>query len=143
MSLRLLLFLLYIGFCELVQHQIVITNLVSVASPDFGNVSFTVVDSKLSLTAFNKHRIERAIIKIELNLQTSEYEPFTNYMTRSVDLCEAIANPKYEILMYVGYKSIVLDKRNHMFSKCPIKSVRINFYLEIKLLILKNILTVG
>lgn len=127
MSLWQLLFLLYVGSCGSVQHQIVITDLVSVASPDYGNVSITVVDSKVNVSTFNIHRIERAIITVELNLQTSEYGPFTNYMKRTMDLCEALTNPKYEVVMYIAFRSLLRDKRNHLFTKCPIKSVRYKF----------------
>lgn len=135
MSLWLLLFLLH--SVESVHHQIVITNLVSVASPDYGNISFTVVDSKMSLFTFNIHRIDRAMVKVELNVQTSENGPFTNFMKRTVDLCEAIANPQYDKMMYIVYKTVVLNKRNHMFNKCPIKSVR-NKFTRIKTIYRNN-----
>lgn len=122
MSLWLLLILLH--SVKSLHHQIVIMNLVTHASPDYGNISFTVVDSKMNLSTFNKHRIDRATVSIELNVQTSQYGPFTNFLKKTEDVCHIISNPQYDGLAYIFYKAIILNKRNHMFSKCPIISVR-------------------
>lgn len=107
-----------------VQHQIVLTHMSSVAEPDYGNISITLIDSKMSFYCYNIHAIERAIITVELNVKTTDYGPFTNFYKKRLDICEFLKNPQLEPLVFLGYKAMTRDKRNHIYNKCPVKPVR-------------------
>lgn len=118
-----------------IQHKIILTNLTTAAHPDLGNASITLADSKLSYRSFIFHNIENAIISAELNVKYNDYGPYTNFFKKRLNFCEFLANPNLDPLIYLGYKAVILDKRNHIFTECPIKAVRIIYILNIHLAI--------
>lgn len=127
---QLLAMLLVKGFLAL-QHRIIITNITSAVEPNFGNISFTLDHYKLSFFFYNKHIIESAIITAELNVKTTDTGTYTNFFIKRINLCEFLANPKLDPLIYIGYKLITKDKRNHVVTKCPIIAVKILFRLNL------------
>lgn len=115
-------FVLFRGYAA-VQHQIVLTHMSSVADPDYGNISITLIDSKMSFYCYNIHTIEHAIITVELNVKTTDYGAFTNLYKKRLDICEFFKNPQLEPLVFLAFKAMTRDKRNHIYNKCPVKSV--------------------
>lgn len=108
-----------------IQHQIILTNTTGVSDPDLGNISITMTDSKLSFRCNIFHTIENGIISSELNVKYTEFGPYTNFFKKRVNFCEMISHPNLDALIYLAYKTVSLDQRNHVFSKCPIEAVRI------------------
>lgn len=108
----------------------------SVADPDYGNISITLIDSKISFYCYNIHIIERAILTVELNVKTTDYGPFTNLYKKRLDICEFFKNPQLEPLVYLAFKAMTQDKRNHIYDKCPVKSVR-NIFSQLYDLVFK------
>lgn len=117
------LLLLHSGGVTAVQHKLIITHLTSIADPDYGNFSVTLVDSKISIYFYNMHTIENAIITAELNVKTTDNRNYTNFFNKRVDFCQFMRNPQQDPLLYLAYKAIMSDKRNYIYTKCPIKSV--------------------
>lgn len=105
-----------------VQHKLIITLMESIADPDYGNFSVTLVDSKIA-NFNNKYTIENAIITAELNVKTNENGNYTSFFRKRFDFCQFMRNPQQDPLLYMAYKAITMDERNYMCTKCPIKSV--------------------
>lgn len=118
-----LLGLLFVNGCMALKHRILITNITSAVEHNFGNISFTLDNSKLSFYFYNKHIIDNAIMTTELNVKTADAGTYTNFFIKRINLCEFLANPNIDPLIYIGYKVLIQDKRNHIISKCPIKAV--------------------
>lgn len=116
-----------------IQHKIILTNLTTAAHPDLGNVSITLKDSMLSYRSFIFHNIENAIISVELNVKYTDHEPYTNFFKKRLNFCEFVANPNIDPLLYLAYKAVVWDQRNHIFTECPIKAVRIIYIFNINI----------
>lgn len=117
------------GF-QALQHRIIFTNITSAVEPNFGNISFTLVDSKVSFYFYNKHTIANAIMTVELNVKTADYGTYTNFFNKRMNLCEFLANPNLDPLLYIGLKALLKDKRNHIITKCPIKAVKKSQHLN-------------
>lgn len=118
-------FLLLRIYVTAVQHKLVITHMASIADPDYGNISVTLVDSKITIYLYNLHTIENAIITAELNVKTTENGNYTNFFKKRVDYCQLMKHPQQDPLLYLAYKAINLEKRNYIFNECPIKSVNL------------------
>lgn len=119
-------FLLYHNKIIAIEHRIVITNVSTIADPDFGNMSITVVDSTLNYYLNIFHTIENAFMSNELFAKTSESGEFTSFFKIRANVCDFLLNPQKEPLMYLAYQVILKDKRNHMYTRCPIKPVKMN-----------------
>lgn len=117
-------FLLYHNDIVAIQHRIVLTNVTTVADPEFGNMSISYVDSMMNFDFYNIHTIQTAIVTNELFVKTSEFGEYTKFFKISVNICDFLLNPQKEPLMYLGYQVVLMEKRNHMYSKCPIKPVK-------------------
>lgn len=118
------LLLLYpCGFLA-IQHQIILTNSTGSSDPDLGNISITMRDSKLSFRCYTFRTIENGIISAELNVKYTDFGPYTNFFKKRINFCELMKNPELDALIYLAFKTVSLDQRNHVFSKCPIKAVR-------------------
>lgn len=107
-----------------IQHKMVLTNTTTVAHPYLGNVSVTLIDTKLSYICHIFHTIENALISAELNVKYTDNGPYLNFFKKRLNFCEFMVNPNIDPLIYLGYKAVTLDQRNHIFTKCPIKAVR-------------------
>lgn len=110
------------GFCA-IQHQIILTNTTGVSDPDLGNISVTMKDSKLSFRCYVLHTIQNGIISAELNVKYTEFGTYTNFFKKRINFCELMDNPSLDTLIYLAFKTVSLDQRNHVFAKCPITAV--------------------
>lgn len=115
--------LLYNNDIIAVQHRIIITNITTVANPDFGNMSITFADSMINFDFYNIHTIETAIVTNELLVKTTEFGEYSKFFKLSVNICDFLLNPQKDPLMYLAYQVILKEKRNHLYTKCPIKPV--------------------
>lgn len=113
-----------------IQHQLILTNTTSVADPDLGNISVTLKDSKLSFCCYTFHTITNGIITAELNVKYTEFGSYSNFFKKSINFCELMVNPNLDTLIYLAFKTVSLDQRNHVFSKCPIKAVIFKFIIQ-------------
>lgn len=117
--------LLFLNGFIAVQHRVILNKIISTVEPNLGNISITLVDSKFSFYFYNKYIIGNAIMSAELNVKTTVDGLYTNLFTKRINVCEFLANPNLDPLIYFGYKALTKDKRNKFFSKCPIKVVKI------------------
>lgn len=122
-----LLALVFLNSLFAVQHRIIISKITSTVDPNFGNISFTLVDSKFSFYFYNKFIVENAVMSAEMNVKTTVDGMYTNLFTKRLNVCEFLANPTLDPLIYFGYKALTKDKNNKFFTKCPLKVVR--YYL--------------
>lgn len=116
--------LLFLNGFLAVQHRITISKITSSVEPNLGNITFTLVDSRFSFFFYNKYIIENAIMSAEMNVKTTVDGIYTNLFTKRLNVCEFLANPNLDPLIYFGYKALTKDKRNKFFSKCPVKVVK-------------------
>lgn len=121
--------LLYPNGFLAIQHKIVLTNITTFAHPNLGNVTISLIDTKLSYSCYIFHTIEMAIISAELNVKYTDYGPYTNFFKKRLNFCEFMNNPSSDPLFYFGYKAAMFDQHNRIFTKCPIKAVRIIYIL--------------
>lgn len=125
-TLRHLFVILFLNDLIAVQHRLTISKITSSADPNIGNISYTLLDSKFSFYFYNKYIIENAIMSAEMNVKTTVDGMYTNLFTKRMNVCEFLANPNLDPLIYFGYKALTKDKRNKFFSKCPVKVVTTN-----------------
>lgn len=116
------------GFLS-IQHKIILTNMTTIVPPNLGNISMTINDTMLSYSCYIFHTIENAIIIADLNVKYTDYGPYTNFFKKRLNFCEFMANPKMDPLLFFAYKAATFDEHNRIFTKCPIKAVRIFYCL--------------
>lgn len=105
--------------------QILLRNASFVNDPTLCNVSATISNAKINLSVIMFHSFESMYVDMHLDVKmlnkpSNKYERFFD---KSVNLCDAMINPLLEPMITMIFNKVKDDKRNNIFTKCPVSAV--------------------
>lgn len=79
--------------------------------------------SKFTLNMNALADMAKLTMVVDVNIRTAENAPYTSFMKKSMNFCNFLDNPMSDPIVYMPYQAIQQSKKNHLFTKCPIKKV--------------------
>lgn len=85
----------------------------------------TIFKAKMNITVFTFRSFDGVYVDMHLDVKmlnnpSNKYERF---LEKSINLCNAMSNPLAEPLITMILNKVKDDKRNNIFTKCPISAV--------------------
>lgn len=110
---------------SLPRMQILLRNVSFVNDPTLVNVSATISKAKMNITAVTFRSFEGFYIDLHLDVKmlnnpSNKYERFFD---KSVNFCDAMMNPLLDPLITIILNRAKVEKRNRLFTKCPVPAV--------------------
>lgn len=91
-----------------------------------GSVSFnnTVLNGQLTLHAISINRLTMHYqLDVKVANDINRNNGFTNFVNRTIELCDFFKNPMSDPLEWLVYREILSSKVYHIFKSCPVVPV--------------------
>lgn len=107
------------------RQSLQMTNITSVTLPMFINLNVSIENSKMSFFFEFFENYEHLSADVEIFVRTPESNSYNSFFKKYFDLCDLLANPALtDPLLSFFYKGFLTsNKRNKLFTKCPIEKV--------------------
>lgn len=109
-------------------YKIVIYNQTTEFNTDYGNVSIDINNGIYNFSAFIFHKLKTMSMDMQINISTKtdkRVDRMRTLFSKTLDFCEFFANPQFDPISNIVFQRKIANKKNFVFSKCPILPVSI------------------